>query len=113
MFMSTQATIRETGRAREGSKVANQRTSVSLTPEAVEILERYKNAKGISASAAVNDLILSSEPKPSRLKEVNGFLVLDIPYTGKMITLEDVKRTQDEMDLEDYRRSLSLSICST
>lgn len=88
-----------------GVKAASQRTSVSLTPEAVEILERYKEARGISASAAVNEMILRSEPRPSRLIEVNGFLVLDMPYEGKKITLEDVKRAEDEMDIEHYRRT--------
>lgn len=105
--MSMQTAIRDARHQSSNSKTnASQRTSVNLTPEAVEIVQRYKNANGISVSAAVNQLILRSEPKPSYLKEVNGLLVLDIPYSGKPITLEDVKQAEDDMDREMYERSL-------
>jgi hypothetical protein len=108
MTMGMQTTVRDLRHKSSRSQAStSHRTSVNLTPEAVEIVQRYKDAKGISVSAAVNQLIQRSEPKPSRLKSVDGFLVLDIPYSGKPITLEDVKQAEDEMELESFERSLS------
>jgi hypothetical protein len=81
--------------------IASRRTTITLSPEAHEIVARFKSANGTSTSAAINRIIRRSEPKPSRLKEnVNGFLVLDVPFRRVNVTLEDVKRAEDEMDLE-------------
>jgi hypothetical protein len=103
--MGRQSAIRDVRHQSSKPKVsASQRTSVNLSPETIEIVQRYKDAKGISVSAAVNQLIQRSEPKPSRLKLVDGFLVLDVPYSGKPITLEDVKRAEDDMDREMLQR---------
>ncbi len=65
-----------------------------------------KNASGKSTSAAVNQIILRAEPKPSRLKNVNGFLVLDQPFRRVKVTLEDVKSAEDQMDREMVERLL-------
>jgi hypothetical protein len=91
---------------RAGKKSAAHRTTVALSPESLEIVERFKSACGVSTSAAIDQIIQRSEPKPSRLKEVNGFLVLDVPDDRKTVhfTLEDIKRIEDEMDCEYVER---------
>jgi hypothetical protein len=76
-----------------------------LSPETLEIVERFRSASGTSASAAINRIIQRSEPKPSRLKNVNGFLVLDVPFRHVNVTLEDVKRAEDEIDREYVERT--------
>ena len=85
---------------------APRRTTVTLSPETLEIVERFRSASGTSASAAINRIIQRSEPKPSRLKNVNGFLVLDMPADRQAVhfTLEDVKQAEDEMDREYVER---------
>jgi hypothetical protein len=77
-----------------------------LSPETLEIVERFRSASGTSASAAINRIIQRSEPKPSRLKNVNGFLVLDVPFRHVNVTLEDIKRAEDEMDKDMVERLL-------
>lgn len=68
-------------------------------------MERFKSATGTSTSAAIDQIIKRSEPKPSRLKEsASGFLVLDVPYRHVNVTLEDVKRAEDDMDREYVER---------
>jgi hypothetical protein len=91
---------------RAGKKPAPRRITVALSPEAQQIVERFKNASGSSTSAAIDKIILCSEPKPSRLKEVNGFLVLDVPADRQAVhfTLEDVKQAEDDMDREYVER---------
>jgi hypothetical protein len=83
---------------------ASRRTTVALSPQAQEIVERFKSASGSSTSAAIDQIILRSEPSPSRLKELNGFLVLDVPFRSVNVTLEDIKRAEDEMDREYVER---------
>jgi hypothetical protein len=87
---------------------ASRRTTITLSPEAQEIVERFKSASGTSTSAAIDRIIQASEPRPSRLKEVNGFLVLDVPPDRPVVhfTLEDLKRAEDEMDREYVERLL-------
>src|ERR1039458_8341721 len=89
---------------RPEKKAAPRRTTVALSPRAQEIVERFKSASGASTSAAIDQIIQRSEPKPSRLKEVDGFLVLDLPFRYVNVTLEDVKRAEDEMDREYIER---------
>lgn len=85
---------------------APRRTTVTLSPESQEIVERFKGATGVSASTAIDEIIRRSEPKPSRLKKVNGFLVLDLPDDGTKVqaTVEDIKRAEDEADREYMER---------
>ena len=55
-----------------GKAPRSLRTTVTLSPESQEIVGRFKSANGTSTSAAIDQIIQRSEPKPSRLKEVNG-----------------------------------------
>ncbi len=78
----------------------SRRTTVTLSPESQEIVERFRGANGSSVSAAIDEIIQRSEPRPSRLSEVNGFLVLDLPAGDRHFTLEDIKQAEDDMDRE-------------
>ena len=88
----------------------SRRTTVTLSPESLEIVERFKSASGRSTSAAIDQIIQRSEPRPSRLQNVNGFLVLsppsDNPKDTRLVTLEDIKRAEEEMDRESVERIL-------
>jgi len=88
---------------------APRRTTVTLSPESLEIVEKFKSANGASTSAAVDRLIKSTDPKPSRLKELNGVLVLSEAAKRRdrkmiQVTLDDIKRIEDEMDREYVER---------
>jgi len=78
-------------------KLAPRRTTIALSPAALEIVERFKEATGLSMSDAVSELIERTEPRPPRIKYVDGFPTADIPMDGKWITTEDVLRAQDEL----------------
>jgi hypothetical protein len=85
--------------------LTSRRTTITLSPEAQEIVESFKSANGFSTSAAIDQIIQRSEPKPSRLKVSDiGLLVLDVPFRHVNVTLEDVKRAEDEMDREYVER---------
>jgi hypothetical protein len=61
------------------------RIAVTLSKEAAEVVARYADANGLSRSRAVNDLILLSLPKPSRIKLVDGVPILDVPGKGRKL----------------------------
>ena len=92
--------------SRAAKKPAPRRTTVSLSPESQEIVERFKSASGASTSAAIDRIIQRSEPRPSRLKVSDiGLLVLDVPAReGLHFTLEDIKQAEDQMDREYVER---------
>lgn len=106
------ATLKPARVKRAGKRVrAPRRTTITLSPDSREIVERFRSANGTSTSAAIDQIILRSEPKPSRLKNVNGFLVLDLPGAGAKVhlTVEDAKLAEDAMD-RDYVARLAPSV---
>jgi len=70
---------------------------VSLSPKAAEIVERFQEAAGISASEAISELIERSEGTPARIKFVDGWPMADIPPEGEWITTEDLLRAEAEL----------------
>ncbi|MGB8261858.1 MAG: hypothetical protein WCE75_15960 [Terracidiphilus sp.] len=82
--------------AQREARPASRRTTVALSPRALEIVEHFKLATGLSMSDAVSELIERSEPRPPRIKWVDGLPMADIPLTGKWITTEDVLRAEAE-----------------
>jgi hypothetical protein len=91
------ATARTVHRKQSVSKrPAPRRTTVALSPEASEIVERFKEATGLSMSEAVSELIERTEPRYPRIRYVDGFPTADIPADGKWITNEDVLRAEAE-----------------
>jgi hypothetical protein len=102
------------GRSRQErpeKKAAPRRTTVALSPRAQEIVERFRSASGASTSAAIDQIIQRSEPKPSRLKVSDiGLLVLDVPAReGLHFTLEEIKQAEDDMDRDYVERLMRQS----
>ena len=79
-----------------GKKKSSIRTTVTLSPEAVEIVERLKTTAGFSTSGAIEELILRSEPQNDWLVEKDGFLLFDPPLKGGKLTSERVKQLLEE-----------------
>ncbi len=48
-------------------------------------------------SDAISAIIERSEPKPPRIRYVDGLPIADIPMNGKRITNEDILRAQGEL----------------
>lgn len=54
------------------------------------------SATGLSFSEAVSELIERTEPRPPRIKYVDGLPTADVTLTGKRITTEDILRAEAE-----------------
>ena len=81
---------------RPEKKAATRRTTVALSPRAQEIVERFQGATELSMSEAVSELIERAEPRPPRIRYVDGFPTADVPMDGKWITTEDILRAENE-----------------
>jgi len=72
------------------------RTTVTLSREAADLVDRYSEAQGVSKSRAVSDLILLAAPRKSRTRLVDGIMIFEAPDDAKKFGLEDLKRLEDE-----------------
>lgn len=74
------------------------RTTVSLDEEVHEFATYYARARGISLSAALNELIRKAETAPSPAPQIvyssDGFPMF--PPAGGVITTEVVKKLEEE-----------------
>ncbi len=74
------------------------RTTITLDDDVHEIASIYAQAKGISLSAAMNELIRKAEagpkPQPEIRRGLNGLPLF--PPSGRTITSEMVKKIEEE-----------------
>jgi hypothetical protein len=63
----------------------------------MEIVQRFQEATGLTMSESISELIERSEPRPPRIKYVDGIPMADIPMDGEWITTEDILRAQAEL----------------
>ena len=77
----------------------SMRTTVNLAPETHEFVSYYASARGISLSAAIDELIRKAQaappPNPPEIHRApNGFPIF--PPTGRTITAEMIKKLDEE-----------------
>ena len=110
MRSATQSNARKSSNSRARTPRPATRITVTLSPESQAIVERFKGANGTSTSAAVDQIIQRSEPGPSRLREVNGFLVLSDPPSDPkdlvQFSVDDMKNLEDQDEQEYVERLL-------
>jgi hypothetical protein len=74
------------------------RTTITLDDDVHEFATYYANAKGITLSAAMNELVRKAEtapaPEPQIRRAPDGFPLL--PPSGRVITSEMVKQLEEE-----------------
>jgi hypothetical protein len=74
------------------------RTTITLPDETHEFAAYYARARGLTLSAAIDELIRKAQapakPEPDIRRGPNGFPML--PPSGRMITSEIVKQIEEE-----------------
>jgi hypothetical protein len=75
------------------------RTNINLDDQVHEFASIYASARGITLSAAINELVRKAEaappPDPEILRGSNGLPMF--PPTGRTITAEMVKKLEEEL----------------
>jgi macrodomain Ter protein organizer (MatP/YcbG family) len=76
----------------------NMRTTITLDDDVHEFAAYYARARGLTLSAAIEELIRKAEsarePKPEIRRSPSGFPLL--PETGRVITSEMVKKYSED-----------------
>lgn len=76
----------------------DMRTTITLSQEAHEFASYYARTRGLTLSAAINELIRKVEAGPATKPDIligpNGFPMF--PPTGRTITAEMVKKLEEE-----------------
>ena len=75
------------------------RMSITLSAKALEVVDYVRDVQESSASHAIDDLILKTEPQEPRVKWVDGLPMADVEDDGPLLTTEDVLRLQEEEDM--------------
>jgi hypothetical protein len=83
------------------------RTTITLNDETHAIASYYARARGLTLSAAIDELIrkvqAKPEPKPEMVFSPDGFPMFPPSGTGRVITGEMVKRLEeDEFDPKKF-----------
>jgi hypothetical protein len=75
----------------------NMRTTITLDQETHDFAEYYARARGLSLSAAINELVrkVMDPPKPVEIRTGPNGLPL-LPHSGRTITSEMVKKLEEE-----------------
>ena len=74
------------------------RTTISLDDDVVQEIKTYAKNRDVSIGKAVSDLVRRGLRAPLRTRIVNGFHVVELPPDSPIVTSEDVKRLQDELE---------------
>ncbi|MGA3132026.1 MAG: hypothetical protein ABSD59_14560 [Terracidiphilus sp.] len=75
------------------------RTTITLDDDVHEFATYYANARGITLSAAMNELVRKAEtapPPPVSAIEYSEIGLPMLPRTGRTITCEMVKKLEEE-----------------
>lgn len=76
----------------------SMRTTITLDDDVREFTSVYSKARGMTLSAAINELIRKAEEAPATKAEIiwSGDGVPMFPPSGRVVTSEMVKRLEEE-----------------
>lgn len=72
------------------------RTTLSLDDDIIEPVKTYAEARDIAIGKAVSELVRRGLHAPLRTRILNGFHVVDLPPGSPAISIEQVRKLQDE-----------------
>jgi hypothetical protein len=74
------------------------RTTLSLDDDLVSQVKRYAETRDITVGKAVSELVRRGLNAPIRTRVVNGFHVIDLPAGSPPVTVEHIRKLEEELD---------------
>ncbi len=74
------------------------RTTLSLDDDVLKEVKTYAKSRDVAIGKAVSDLIRRGLRAPLQTRVVNGFHVVELPAGSPPVSIEDVKKLQDELE---------------
>ena len=72
------------------------RTTLNLDDDVVRMVHEYARFRSLSLGTAVGELVRRGLTTPIPTRIVNGFHVVDLPADSPTVSIEDVRRLEDE-----------------
>jgi hypothetical protein len=74
------------------------RTTISLDDDLIPHVKTYAQSRDISVGKAVSDLVRRGLHAPLQTHVVNGFHVVDLPAGSPPVTIEHVRKLEEELE---------------
>jgi hypothetical protein len=72
------------------------RTTLQLDDEVFELVRRLANSRKVSLGQTVSDLVRKGLTTQARIRTEKGLVVFDLPEDSPLVTMECVKRLENE-----------------
>ncbi|MBB6143899.1 hypothetical protein HNQ77_001848 [Silvibacterium bohemicum] len=82
------------------------RTTLSLDDDVLEQVKQFAEGRKISLGRAASELIRRGANRPVKTKIVHGLHVFDPPADSPVVTLEHIRKIQDQLDAEEVEDAL-------
>jgi hypothetical protein len=74
------------------------RTTLSLDDDLVPSVKTYAESRAITVGKAVSELVRRGLHAPLQTRIVNGFHVVELPAGSPPLTIEHVRKLEEELD---------------
>ena len=74
------------------------RTTLSLDDDVLQEAKTYARSRDIALGKAVSELVRRGLRAPLQTRVVNGFHVVELPPGSPQVTIEHVRKLQDESE---------------
>jgi hypothetical protein len=81
-------------------------TTISIDDDVYKEVKEYAESRHIALGKAMSELVRRALDTPFRIKFDGQFWVADLPSDSPAITLEHMKKVQEQMDLEDLKKAM-------
>ena len=72
------------------------RTTLQLDDDVYDLVRRLASARKVSLGQTVSDLVRKGFTTQARIRSEKGLLVFDLPEDSPLVTLETVKRLEND-----------------
>lgn len=74
------------------------RTTLSLDDDLIPQVKTYAESRDITVGKAVSELVRRGLHAPIQTRVVNGFHVIDLPPGSPTITIEHIRKLEEELN---------------
>jgi hypothetical protein len=74
------------------------RTTLSLDDDLLPQVKKYAESRDITVGKAVSELVRRGLHAPIQTRVVNGFHVIELPPGSPPVTIEHIRKLEEELD---------------
>jgi hypothetical protein len=78
--------------------IISMRTTLSLDDDLLPQVKTYAESRDITVGKAVSELVRRGLRAPIQTRVVNGFHVIELPPGSPPVTIEHIRKLEEELD---------------